>query len=137
VSTIKVKGQDVREGDDLWTSGKPHRITRIEPYVHPVVTRGEPWRIAYSDGPDGMGRAAWGITLEWQGGYAAGYEVTERPGEPYINEPPADDFPGAFYGRGAELFPEYQQAGGLAVGTWLEWIRARLSAAELESLRIR
>lgn len=137
MSTVKVKGQDVRVNDDLWAFGTPHRITRIEPYVHPVVTRGEPFRIAYADGPGGQGERAWGITLEYGHGYATGYEVTERPGETYINEPPADDWPCPSYGRGAELYPEYVAAGGPAKALWPDWIRARLSAAELEALRIR
>lgn len=76
--TVKVKGQDVRVGDDLWFLGKPYRITRIEPYIHPVVTRGEEWFSAYSDSPDGMYRNAWGITLEREHGNAASYEISER-----------------------------------------------------------
>ena len=28
MSTIKVKGQEVRVGDDLWAGGVPHRIPR-------------------------------------------------------------------------------------------------------------
>ena len=124
MSTVMVKGQHVKIGDDLWAFGRPHRITRITPYRHPVVTRGEDWRIAHSDGPDGVGAAAWGITLSHGHGYAAHYEVSVRPGEPpYVNEPPEDDYPSPFYGEGAALFPEYQ-AGGRGL-SWREWLASR------------
>ena len=53
MSTIRVKGQEVKVGDDLWFLGKPHRITRIEDYVHSgCCPPGKPGRIAYSDQPD-------------------------------------------------------------------------------------
>ena len=75
-----VRGRDVKVGDDLWVGGVPHRITRIEPYVDgPDATRPlnqELWngeaRVAYSDGPAGRGKDAWGITLEPDGSY---YEI--------------------------------------------------------------
>lgn len=86
MSTIMVRGQDVRTGDDLWFLGRVHRITRTEPYTHPVVTGGGEWRTAYSDGPDGMYRAAWGITLEHGG--AARYEISERIPAPQSCEAP-------------------------------------------------
>ena len=129
MSTHRVKGQEVKVGDDLWSLGKPHRITRIEPYTHPVVTRGEEWRIAYSDGPDGVGRAAWGITLTFDHGYADGYEVTALPGDergvPHLAE---DDYPSPFYGRGAELYPQY--AADPRARGWRAWISACMSGAK-------
>ena len=123
MSTVKVKGQDVRVGDDLWFLGKPYRITRIEPYVHPAVTRGEQWRIAYSDGPERGGKHAWGMTLEYEHGWAAGYEISERPGEPYKNKPPADDYPCPHYGEGAELWEQYAAEG--SPGLWRDWLNAK------------
>jgi hypothetical protein len=63
MATRKVSARDVKVGDDLWVGGKPHRITRIEPYQHPSFP-GEMWAQAMSDGPEGIGKAAWGITLE-------------------------------------------------------------------------
>lgn len=128
MSTIKVKGQDVRVGDDLWFMGKPYRITRIEPYVHILVTRGEEWRIAKSDGPVNGGKHAWGMTLEYDHGWAAGYEVTYLPGdtrgEPYQA---ADDYPSPHYGEGAALYQQYVAEGGLALGTWPGWLKTRRS----------
>jgi hypothetical protein len=125
MTTHRIKGQEVKVGDDLWCLGKPHRITRIEPYTHPIVTRGEEWRSADADGPDGT--TPWGITLEFDHGYHAGYEVTALPGDergvPHLAE---DDYPSPFFGRGAELYPEYVAAG--APG-WLAWISARRAAA--------
>lgn len=118
-----VKGQDVRVGDDLWFLGTPHRITRIEPYVHSVVTRGEEWRIAYADTPERAYRNAWGMTLEYEHGYAAGYSVSPRPGELYVNKRPADDYPSPFYGEGALLYEEYAAQG--CPGLWREWLAAR------------
>jgi hypothetical protein len=127
VTTIKVKGQEVRVGDDLWFLSTPHRITRIEPYRHPAVTLGEDWRIAYSDGPDGMYKAAWGMTLSFDHGYAAGYEVTlagdDKRGEPHLAE---DDYPSPHYGEGAELYPEYARVSGRL--SWREWLAARETA---------
>ena len=76
MSTIKVKGQEVRVGDDLWLGGVPHRITRIEPYQHPSFP-GEMWAQACSDGPGGIGKAAWGITLELTNP-AEYYEISVR-----------------------------------------------------------
>lgn len=61
--TIKVAAKDVKVGDILWSLGHPHLITRIEPYVHPSFPD-EQWATASSDGPEGVGKAAWGITLE-------------------------------------------------------------------------
>lgn len=126
MSTIKVKGQDVRVGDDLWSMGKPYRITRIEPYVHIGVTLGEQWRIAYSDGPVNGGKSAWGMTLAFDHGWAASYEVTYLPGddrgEPHLTP---DDYPAPHYGEGEELHPLYLAAGGLSAGTWPEWLKAR------------
>jgi hypothetical protein len=76
VSTIKVAAKDVKVGDDLWAGGTPHRITRIEPYQHPSFP-GEMWAQACSDGPEGVGKAAWGITLELTNP-SAYYEISER-----------------------------------------------------------
>lgn len=81
MSTVKVKGQDVRVGDDLWFCGRPHRVTRLEPYTHPEATRGEEWQIAYSGGPERAG-AAWAMMLEREHGYAASYEISARPEVP-------------------------------------------------------
>lgn len=121
MTTIQVRGQEVRVGDDLWFLGKPHRITRIVPYVHPVVTRNEPWRIAYSDGPDGVYKAAWGMTLEYGHGWAAGCEVTYLPGDDRLHSSPSeDDWLSPFYGRGAELFETYLQQG--MPGLWPDWL---------------
>ena len=56
------RGSEIVAEYILVFAGVPHRITRIVPYVHPVVTGGETWRIAYAClGPD-----SWGITLEPQ-----------------------------------------------------------------------
>lgn len=127
MSTVVVKGQHVKVGDDLWFLGRPHRITRIEPYRHPVITRGEDWRTASSDGPDGVGKAAWGITLEYCHGYSVLYEVSVRPGEPpYVNEPPGDDCLSPFYGEGLKIYPEYQESGGRL--SWREWLAQRSAA---------
>jgi hypothetical protein len=132
MATHMVKGQEVRVGDDLWFLGKPYRITRIEPYTHPVVTRGEEFRSAYSDGPDRYYQAAWGITLEFNHGYAASYEVTALPGdERGVPHLAADDYPSPFCGKGAELYPRYV-AGG-APG-WRAWISARDRKAALRVL---
>jgi hypothetical protein len=79
MSTIKVHATEVRVGDIMWAGGKPHLITRIEPYVHPVVTGGDEWAFACSDGPEGTGDNAWGITLELTNPVAHYYEITERP----------------------------------------------------------
>jgi hypothetical protein len=79
MSTVRVHAADVRVGDILWFLGKPHMITRIEPYAHPVVTGGEEWAIASFDGPEGIGKNAWGITLELTNPGADYYEITERP----------------------------------------------------------
>ena len=68
-SIAPTDGQDVEVGDDLWFLGKVHRITRIKPYAHPVVTKGETWRIAYADEPSGVYQKAWSITLEPRGHY--------------------------------------------------------------------
>jgi len=70
-----VKGSEVKVGDDLMFVGRPHRITRIEPYAHPVVTQGETWAIAYADAPQAMAKAAWGITLEPD---TRAYEIADR-----------------------------------------------------------
>ena len=124
MSTVRVKGQDVRVGDDLWTIGGVHRITRMVDYVHPAVTRGELWRIAYSDGPDTGGAKAWGCTLAYDHGYANGYEISVRPGEPpYENKPPADDYLSPFYGEGAVLHEQFAAQG--SPGLWRDWLQAR------------
>lgn len=121
MATIEVRGQDVRVGDDLWFLGKPHRITRIEPYTHPVVTRGEMWRIAYSDGPEGMYKAAWGMTLEYGHGWARGYEVTYLDGDDRKDSPPSEgDYLSPFYGRGAELWEAYRAEGSRLL--WHDWL---------------
>lgn len=137
MSTIMVKGQEVQVGDDLWAGGKPYRITRIEPYMHPVVTRNEQWWQACSDGPEGIGKAAWGITLEFAHGWEPGhYEVSKRPGDvrgdPHLS---ADDYLSPWFGQGAQLYPHY-----LAEGSplpWREWLAgkpdtAAVLAAELD-----
>ncbi len=80
MSTIKVSAKDVRVGDDLWLGGVPHRITRIEPYQHPSFP-GKMWAQACSDGPEGIGKAAWGITLELTNP-SAYYEISVRPEVP-------------------------------------------------------
>lgn len=80
MGTIKVKAQDVKIGDDLWLGDVPHRITRIEPYTHPAVTGGDEWAAAYSDGLEGVGKAAWGITLELTNP-SEYYEISVRPGK--------------------------------------------------------
>ncbi len=123
-STAMIKGQEVRVGDDLWSMGTPHRITRIEPYAHPVVTRGEQWRQACSDGPEGVGKAAWGITLEFAHGWAPGhYKVSLLPGdergEPHLS---ADDYLSPFGGAGARLYEHYAAAG--FPGTWRAWLES-------------
>lgn len=121
MATIKVKGQDVKVGDDLWFLGKPYRITRITPYTHPV-TRGEVWRTAVSEGPGGV--KAWGITLEYDHGYAAGYEVTSLDGDPRAeNTPPEDDYPSPWFGEGARLWEAH--ADEIKPGGWREWLAAR------------
>lgn len=79
MSTIRVHATEVKVGDILWLGGTPHMITRIEPYVHPVVTGGAEWAVAYSDAPDGAGKNAWGITLELTSPVANYYEIAERP----------------------------------------------------------
>lgn len=61
MATSRVQGRDVKVGDILWAIGNPHRITRIEPYVHPTI--GEPWAIAYDDSDQRSGKP-WGITLK-------------------------------------------------------------------------
>jgi hypothetical protein len=122
MSTIKVKGQDVRVNDDLWYLGTPYRITRIKPYTHPV-TRGEVWRTAYSDGPERAGDRAWGITLEYDHGYAAGYEVTYMDGDPRKeNKPPADDYLSPWFGEGARLWEAHRDE--VKPGRWREWLAA-------------
>jgi hypothetical protein len=128
MSTIKVKGQEVETGDDLWSGGIPHRITRIEPYGHPVVTRGEQWRAACSDGPASVGRAAWGITLEFAHGWEPGhYEVSARPGdtrgEPHAS---ADDYLSPWWGPGARLYEHYAAEG--FPGPWRAWLDRRFAA---------
>jgi hypothetical protein len=124
VSTIKVKGQDVKVGDDIWFLGTPHRVTRITPYVHPVCTRNEEWRTAHSDGPDGMYKAAWGITLEFDHGWAAGYEVTYTEGDPRAEQYSACDYLSAFgSGRSVEMFDAYQAQG--MPGLWRKWLAER------------
>ena len=70
-----VKGSEVKVGDDLIFAGTPHRITRIEPYVHPVVTHGETWATAYADTPKAAYKIAWGITLEPD---TRAYEIADR-----------------------------------------------------------
>jgi len=53
-------GEEIEVQDIVVFLGTPHRITRITPYTHPVVTQGEPgWRIAHA----GPGQESWGITL--------------------------------------------------------------------------
>lgn len=63
VITVEVPGSEVRPGDDYHFLSSTHRITRVEPYRHPVVTRGETWLTAYADTPEAMYQAAWGITV--------------------------------------------------------------------------
>jgi hypothetical protein len=120
--TVKVKGQDVRVGDDLWSLGQVHRITGIRTYRHPVVTRGEDWRSAQSAlGPGGYGALSWGITLEYDHGFAAGYEISVRPDEPpYVNKPPEDDYLSPHSGDGAALYVHYALAG--FPGSWRSWL---------------
>lgn len=65
-------GRDVVVGDDIIFLGTPHRITRIEPYTHPVVTGGETWATAYADTSAAAYQAAWGITLEPDQQYETG-----------------------------------------------------------------
>lgn len=138
MSTIKVKGQEVQVGDDLWSGGTPHRITRIKDYTHPLVTRGEPWRTAICDGPGG--EKAWGITLSYAHGFMAGYEVTALPGDKR-GEPhrPDDDYLCPFFGMGADLYPHYAAAG--FPGLWTEWLAtlddpAALAATEADCAAI-
>jgi hypothetical protein len=119
MATIMVKGQDVKVGDDLWFLGRPHRITRIRPYTHPV-TRGEVWRTAYSDGPAGSLLSTWGITLEYDHGYAAGYEVTYTEGDPRKENRPPED------GEGARLWEAHR--GEIQPGGWRAWLAARKAA---------
>lgn len=77
---MSVKGIDVKVGDDLTFLGKPHRITDIEPYVHPEADeRGwaPGWRIAYARTPGQMltkqnRETTWGITLEPDSDYETG-----------------------------------------------------------------
>jgi hypothetical protein len=134
VTTIMVKGQDVKVGDDLWFLGRPHRITRIKPYTHPV-TRGEVWRTAYSDGPAGMHKSAWGITLEYDHGYAAGYEVTYTEGDPRKeNRPPEDDYPSPWFGEGARLWEAHR--GEVGPGGWRAWLAAREAATPAGGLSL-
>lgn len=75
MGTVKVSAKEVKVGDIMWVGGTPRRITRIQPYVHPTI--GEPWAIASSDGPEGFGLAAWGITLELTNP-SEYYEITAR-----------------------------------------------------------
>lgn len=77
MSTIKVAAKDVKVGDVLWFLGHPHIITRIEPYQHPSFP-GEMWAQACSDGPEGVGKVAWGITLELTNP-SEYYEISVRP----------------------------------------------------------
>lgn len=116
-TTVMVKGQHVRVGDDLWSGGKPHRVMKIIPYRHPVVTRGQDWRIA-------RGADNWGMTLAYDHGWAASYEITIRPGEPpYENQIPDDDYLCPFYGLGAELHALFEAEG--SPGSWAGWLAAR------------
>lgn len=122
-AAIMVKGQDVRVGDDLWSLGKPHRVTPIEPYTHPVVTRDEEWRIAYSNGPEDTGKP-WGRTLRLEHGYAASYEVAYVPGDDRKDvRPPADDYLSPFHGEGGALYERYMAEG--APGPWRRWLAAQ------------
>ena len=125
LATIMVKGQDVKIGDDLWVFDKPHRVTRIEPYTHPVVTRGDEWRHAYSDGPSGAGKP-WGLPLAYDHGYAASYEVSCLSGDDRREiRPPDDDYPSPFYGEGAALYKRYMADG--APAPWRRWLAAQAS----------
>lgn len=63
VITVEVPGSEVRPGDDYEFLGAVHRITRVEPYSHPVVTGGEAWLSASADTSERLGKAAWGITI--------------------------------------------------------------------------
>jgi hypothetical protein len=74
VITVDVPWDGVRPGDDLTFLSSVHRITRVEPYSHPVVTRGATWAIACADTQQRCYRAAWGITLS----PGSHYEVTRR-----------------------------------------------------------
>ena len=53
----RINGAEVEAGDILMSLGESHRITRIEPYLHPTI-REPGWRIAY----DAAG--TWSIVLE-------------------------------------------------------------------------
>lgn len=59
------RGSDVEVGDILMFLSTPHRITRIEPYLHPTL-RLPGWRTAYADTGERAYKNAWGITLEPQ-----------------------------------------------------------------------
>jgi hypothetical protein len=72
---LNVPAGEVRVGDDLDYLGKPYRITRIEEYAHPVVTKGETWWIAYADTREKFGKNAWGMTL----GKGTRYDVIRAP----------------------------------------------------------
>jgi hypothetical protein len=127
MSTIHVRGQDVRVGDDLWFLSTPKRITRIEPYTHALM-RGEAWRVAYSDGPAGMYKNAWGITLEYGSGYAANYEVTALPGDDREQFEP-DWTLSPWTGEGARLWEAHQAE--IKPGGW----RGCLAARQAEETR--
>jgi hypothetical protein len=125
MTTIYVKGQDVRVGDDLWWMGTPHRVTRIERYVHPVVTRNEEWRTAYSDTPQRAYKAAWAITLEYDHGHAAGYEITLVPGDDRTDghsRVDPDDYLDPFLSTAEKLWARYQEEG--MPGLWRDWAAA-------------
>lgn len=132
MATIRIKGQEVRVGDDYWYLGTARRITRIEDYVHPVVTRNEVWRFAYSDGPTGTGRNAWGITLEYDHGHAAGCEVTWLYGDDRGRDHvPADDYLDPFTGTAAGLWARYEAEG--KPGLWRTWV-TRLPLSDMPGL---
>jgi hypothetical protein len=71
---MPVKGSELKVGDDLEFLGKIFRVTDIVEYVHPVVTGGEKWAIAYSRKPTEIkiGPLTWGITIERDGSYEIG-----------------------------------------------------------------
>lgn len=119
METIRIKGQDVRVGDELWTMGSPDRITRIEPYVHPVITRNEEWRTARRDWPDGT--KAFGRTLAYEHGRSASYTITYVDGDPRKTVTvPADDYLDPFAPAARDLWARYQAEG--MPGLWRDWV---------------
>jgi hypothetical protein len=117
MTTIYVKGQDVRVGDDLWSMGAPCRVIGIRPYVHPVVTRNEEWRVAEF--------AVGGRTLAYEHGYAAGYEITLVPGDDRTaggSRVDPDDYLDPYLSAAAVLWARYEAEG--KPGLWRAWVEA-------------